>query len=81
MMTFNLQFLWRWGHPTDKIPLPAITAPLQNHVDTLQHPSSKCTFNAYVNLEKEEKDFQTVSLDNEHWNMEEFPERHLSIHE
>ena len=69
--------------PTDEIPSPASTAPLQNHVDTLHHPTSKCTLNAYVNLEEEEEeeDFQTVSLDDEHWNMEEIPDRHLCIHE
>ena len=55
--------------PRDKLPLPASTASLKNHVDTLQHPSSKCTLNAYVNLEdeeEEEEDFPTVSLDDEH---------------
>ena len=68
--------------PTDETPLPASTAPLQNHVDTLQYPTSKCTLNAYVNLEEEEEeDFQTVSLDDEHWNTEEIPDRHLCIHE
>ena len=71
--------------PTEEIPLSASTASLQNHVDILQHPSSKCTLNAYVNLEdeegKEEEDFPTVSLDDEHWNMEEIPDWHLCIHE
>ena len=68
--------------PTDEIPSPASTAPLHNHIGTLQYPSSKCTLNANVNLEEEEdKDFQTVSLDDEHWNMEEIPDRHLCIHE
>ena len=62
--------------------MPASTVPLQNHIDTLQHPTSKYTLNAYVNLEEEEEeDFQMVSLDNEHWNMEEIPDRHLCIHE
>ena len=70
--------------PTDEIPSPASTASLQNHVDTLQHTSSKSTLNRYVNLdeeEEEEEDFPTVSLDDEHWNMEEIPDRHLCIHE
>ena len=38
----------------------------------------------YVTLEaeeEEEKDFQTVPLDDEHWNMEEIPDRHMCIHE
>ena len=70
--------------PTDEIPLHASTASLQNHVDTPQHPSSKCSLNRYVNLdeeEEEEEDFPTVSLDDEHWYMEEIPDRHLCIHE
>ena len=56
---------------------------MQYHVDALQQPSSKYTFNVYVNLEEEgeEEDFQTVSLDDEHWDMEEIPDRHLFIHE
>ena len=41
--------------------------------------------NAYVTLEaeeeEEEEDFQTVPLNNEHWDMEEIPDRHLCIHE
>ena len=63
--------------------MPASTAPLQYHVDTLQHPTSKCTLTTHVNLEEEEEveDFQTVSLDDEHWNTEEIPDRHLCIHE
>ena len=53
------------------------------HIDALQQPSSKCTLNAYFNLEEEEEeeDFQTVPLDDEHWGMEEIPDRHLCIHE
>ena len=35
----------------------------------------------YVNQEEEEEDFQTVSLDDEHWDMEEIPDSHLCIHE
>ena len=53
---------------------------MQYHIDALQQPSSKYTLNAYVNLEEEE-DFQTVSLDDEHWDMKEIPDRHLCIHE
>ena len=54
---------------------------MQYHVDALQEPSSKYTLNAYVNLAEEEEDFQTVSLDDEHWDMERIPDRHLCIHE
>ena len=70
--------------PTDEIPLPASEALLQNYADTVQYPSSKCTLNAYVNLEEEEEeeeDFQTVPLDDEHCTIEEITDRHLCIHE
>ena len=30
---------------------------------------------------EEEEDFQTVSLDDEHWDTEEIPDRHLCIHD
>ena len=66
------------------IPSPDSTPPVQYHVDALQQPSSKYTPDAYVNLEEkeeDEEDFHTVSLDDEHWNMEETPDRHLCIHE
>ena len=71
--------------PTDEIPSPNSTLPVQYHTDTLQWPSSKYTLNAYVTLEaeeeEEEEDFQTVPLNNEHLDMEEIPDRHLCIHE
>ena len=39
----------------------------------------------YIALEEEEEekeeDFQTVSLDHEHWNMEEIPDKYLCVHE
>ena len=56
---------------------------MRQEVDTLQHPSSKYTLNKYVNLEedKKEEDFLTVSLDDEHWEMEQIPDRLLCIHE
>ena len=44
-----------------------------------------CTLNVYVTLEaeeeEEEENFQTVPLDDEHWDMEEIPDRQLCIHE
>ena len=64
--------------------MPANTASLQNHIDTLQHQSSKYTLIRYVNQDEEEgekEDFPTVSLDDEHWNTEKIPDRHLCIHE
>ena len=54
---------------------------MQYHIDAPQQPSSKYILNTYVNLEEEEEDFQTVSLDDEHWDMEEIPDRQLCIHE
>ena len=35
----------------------------------------------YVHLEEEEEDFQTILLDDEHWDIEEIPDRQLHIHE
>ena len=71
--------------PTDEIPPPTITPPVQYHIDTLQQPSLKYTLSAYVTLEveeeEEEEDFQTVPLNDEHWDMKEIPDRHLCIHE
>ena len=70
--------------PTDKLPSPNSTPPVQYHTYTLQQPSSKYTLNMYVTLEEEEEeeeDFQTFLLDDEHWDMEEIPDRHLHIHE
>ena len=66
--------------PTDEIPSPDRTPQVQYCADALQHPSSKYTLNVYVHPEEEE-DFQTVSLDDEHWDIEEIPDRHLCIHE
>ena len=56
---------------------------MQHHVDAFQQPSSKYTLNTYITLEteEEEEDFPTVPLNDEHWDMEEIPDRHLCIHE
>ena len=71
--------------PTHEIPFLDSMLPVQYHVDAFQQPPSKYTLNANVNLEEEEEeedeDFQTVPLDDEHWNMEKIPDRHLCIHE
>ena len=71
--------------PADEIPSPDSTPPVQYHIDAFQPPSSKYTLNAHVTLEeeedKEEEDFQTVQLNDEHWDMEEISDRHLCIHE
>ena len=70
--------------PTDEIPSPDSIPQEQYHIDASQQPSSKYTLNAYAHLEEEaeeEEDIQTVSLDEEHWDMEVIPDRHLCIHE
>ena len=71
--------------PTDEIASPNSDPPVQYHIDTFKQPSSKYTLNMYVTLEREEEeeeeDFQTVPLNDEHWDMEEIPDRHLCIHE
>ena len=69
--------------PTDETPSPDSTPQVQYYLGGLQQPSSKYTPNVYVNLEEEEEeeDFQTVPLDEEHWDMEEISDRHLCIHE
>ena len=43
-----------------------------------QQPHSKCILTIHDDLGEE--DFQTVSLDNDHWMAEEIPDRHLGIH-
>ena len=50
-------------------------------MDFLQQPYSKCTLTICDDLEEEEEDFPTVSLKDDHWTMEEIPDRHLCIHE
>ena len=70
--------------PMDETPSPHSTLPVQHHKDTFQQSPSKCTLHMYVTLEAEEEDmeedFQTVPLDDEHWDMEEIPDRTLCIH-
>ena len=48
-----------------------------------QQPPSKCTLIICDDLhdEEEERDFQTVSLDDDHWTMEKIPDQQLCIHE
>ena len=68
----------------DKIPSPNSTLAVQYHIDASQQSASKCILNIYVTLEAEkedmEEDFQTVPLNDEHWDMEEIPDRPLCIH-
>ena len=71
--------------PMDETPSPYSTLPVQHHTDSFQQLHSKCTLHMYVTLEAEEEDmeedFQTVPFDDEHWDMEEIPDRTLCIHE
>ena len=64
-------------------PSPSSIGPLQNPVVFLQWTPSKCNPPICDDLddEEEEKDFQTVSLKDDHWTMEEIPDRPLCIHE
>ena len=52
-------------------------------MDFSQQPPSKCTLIIHDDLydDEEEEDFQTVSLDDDHWTAEEIPDRPLCIHE
>ena len=65
-------------------PLPSSIAPLQNPIDLLPQLNSKCTLTICDDLdddEEEEEDFQTVSLEDDHWTMEEIPDWPLCIYE
>ena len=54
---------------------PSSTVPLQNPMDFLQQPHPKCTLTIYDYLnDDEEEDFQTISLEDDHWTMEEIPD-------
>ena len=68
---------------TVDIPLPSSVVTLQNPMGFLQQPPSKCTLILHdaLQYEEEEEDFQTVSLDDDHWTIEEIPDQHLCIHE
>ena len=71
--------------PMDETTSPPRTLTVQHHAYTFQQSPSKCTLHMYVTLEAEEEDmeedFQTVPLDNEHWDIEEIPDRTLCVHE
>ena len=61
-------------------PSPSSIVPLLNPVDFSQKPHSKYTLTICDDL-GEEENFQTVSLEDDHWSMEEILDRHLCIHE
>ena len=59
------------------------TTPPQHPMGFAQQPHFKCILTLYDDLgeeKQEEEDFQTVSLDNSPWVIEEIPDRHLCIH-
>ena len=55
---------------------PSSTVPLQNPMDFVQQPHSKCTLTLcdYLDDDEEEEDFQTISLKDDHWTMDEIPD-------
>ena len=59
------------------------TMPPQNPMDFSQQwlTTSIPTICDDLKEDKEEEDFQTVALDDDHWTMDEIPDRHLCIHE
>ena len=58
----------------DEVPFPFSASHMWNHTQ-----SSKHNLEAHIHLEEEEEDFQTVSLDDEHWTTKEIPDRPLCI--
>ena len=58
-------------------------APPENPMGFAQQLPSKSIFTMHDDLkeDKEEEDFQTVTLDDAHLTTEEIPDRHLCIHE
>ena len=67
---------------TVDIPSTYSAAPPQNSMGFAQQPSSRSIFTMCDDLaeDEEEEDFQTVTLDDDHWTTEEIPDRHLHIH-
>ena len=63
--------------------MPSNIATLQNPIDFLQQPHSKCTLTICDDLDddEEEEDFQTVSLEDDQWTTEEIPDQPLCIPE
>ena len=65
---------------TEEVSFPYSMLQVQHHAPDLHELSSKHNLDAHINLEEEE-DFQTVSLNDEHWTTEEIPVRPLCGHE
>ena len=84
--------VWHWltfstsddeDSSTVDIPSPSHTASLQRPIDSSWQPHSKCVHTIYNDLDVEEgeEDFQTISLEDDHWTMEKIRDRHLCIYE
>ena len=67
------------GTIEDEVPSPFSASQVQNHTHFPCELSSKHNLQTPIHLEEEE-DFQTISLDDEHWTTEEIPDRPLCIH-
>ena len=65
----------------EEVSLPYSMPQAQHHPTNQCELSSKHNLDAHINLEEEEEDFQTVSLDDEHWTTKEIPDRPLCVHE
>ena len=65
------------------IPSTYSTVPPQNPMGFVQQLPSKSIFTMCDDLgeDEEEEDFQTVTLDDDHWTTEEIPDRRLCIHQ
>ena len=66
----------------DQVTLP-VNNSLSSSIAPLQKPHSKYTLPICGDLDddKEEEDFQTISLEHDHWTMEEIPGRPIHVHE
>ena len=85
MLNFQLFFGRWWCHPCR---CNSITWTIHHQSSTKEMPSSNLLPSAccmHVTLEageeEDEEDFQIVPLNDEHWDMEEIPDRHSCIHE
>ena len=67
----------------DEVLSPYSVPQVQYHAHEPQSLSPKCTLHASIHLEvekDEEEEFQTISLDDEHWTTQNIPDRPLYIH-
>ena len=68
--------------PTDEFPSPDQIPPVQCHQVVFQQLSSPSNMSITLGKKRDmEEDFQIVLLEDEHWNTDKIPDRHLCIHE